>query len=72
VICASEPSTKVKAQWKLIKKNHCVLVDPDGQVREESMDYRASLNALKVTATVAEFVKHLHGLHDRYGNMVNA
>ncbi|KAI9880848.1 MAG: hypothetical protein M1830_010443 [Pleopsidium flavum] len=45
VIVASEPSTYRKEDWILIEKNHCVMVEKNGDVVVESVEYPEEWNA---------------------------
>lgn len=45
VIVASEPSTYKQEQWALIEKNHCIMVEKNGKVAVESVDYPQGWNA---------------------------
>lgn len=44
-IVASEPTTYDEQEWHLIKANHALLVDEEGEEREMKIDYDEHLNA---------------------------
>jgi len=45
VIVASEPSTYKAKEWTLIEKNHCLMVEKDGSVKVEKVEYAPEWNA---------------------------
>ena len=45
VVVASEPTTYKADEWNLIEKNTMVLVDDDGQVQLDAVDYASELNS---------------------------
>ena len=44
-IVASEPTTYDEKEWHLIKRNHALLVDEDGEEKEVEINYDEKLNA---------------------------
>lgn len=44
-IVASEPTTYDENEWHLIKANHALLVDEDGEEKEQKIEYAKELNA---------------------------
>ena len=45
VVVASEPTTYKAEEWNLIEKNTLVIVDNDGQVQLDRVDYPLELNS---------------------------
>ena len=45
VIVASEPSTYDEKQWNVIEKNCCLMVDKNGKVMHEALNYPTEWNA---------------------------
>lgn len=44
-IVASEPTTYDEHEWHLIKANHALLVDEEGEEKEVQIEYDPGLNA---------------------------
>lgn len=45
VIVASEPTTYKKEEWELLPKNSCLMVETDGKVVVEDVEYEESWDA---------------------------
>jgi glutamine amidotransferase len=45
IIVASEPSTYKKQDWTLIEKNYCIMVEKNGKVVVEAVEYPEEWNA---------------------------